>query len=154
MTGGVFWTTSYRKPFGRVTVRPFSVTAISTAPAVALAGVFAVIVSVARTVTSDAARPPTITTVPAPKPPPRIVTSVPPVAGPALGVTVWMTRSTTTGPGFVGELQLAPRTASVTVAIRASEWRNDNWGKLETGTLYCKLHMSNEIAAAGRCREC
>jgi len=54
----------------------------------------------------------------------------------------------------VGEPHVAPRTASVTEATRASEWRKDNWGKLETETLYCKLHMSNEIAAAAGGREC
>ncbi len=60
---------------------------MSTAPAMVLAGVFAVIVSAPRTATSVAGRPPIVTVAPVAKPDPRIVNSVPPVAGPVPGLT-------------------------------------------------------------------
>ena len=63
---------------------------------------------------------------PAAKPAPRIVTSVPPAAGPALGATEWIASSTTTGPGFVGELQVVERTAMATAAARPRPWRNSH----------------------------
>ena len=87
IVGGVFVVTSYLNPPARVPVRPFSRTEMSTAPAIVLAGVFAVMVSAPRTATSVAGRPPIVTAAPAAKPDPRIVNSVPPAAGPMLGLT-------------------------------------------------------------------
>ena len=60
---------------------------VDSAGDMVLAGVFAEIVSAARTVTSVAGRPPIVTAAPAAKPDPRIVNSVPPAAGPVPGVT-------------------------------------------------------------------
>ena len=128
MTGAVFVTTSYLNAPGSVPVRPFAVALMSTEPATELTGVFAVMVLLPCTFTSVAARPPMVTAVPAANPVPRIVTSVPPVAGPALGLTDCMTRSTTIGGGLVGELHVLARTASAAVASRARAWRYVNWG--------------------------
>src|SRR5687767_812212 len=128
MTGEVFGpNVSYLNPPVSTAVRPFSVTTTSTGPAIGLAGVLAAIVSAPRTLTSVAGLPPTDIMAPVAKATPRIVISVPPLAGPVAGATELIARSVT-GPGLVGE-QVAARTATKTAAARPSAWR-----RLKSGT--------------------
>src|SRR5688572_26739774 len=120
MTGAVLGlSSSYLKPAVKDVVWPFRLTTTSTGPAIVLAGVFAAMTSAPRTVTSVAGRPPIEMVAPAAKPVPRMVISVPPVAGPAVGLTDWIASAAGTGPGFVGELQLRAAAASAAAANRA-----------------------------------
>jgi len=82
------------KPFIRLPLCPFAVTATVTAPA-ACAGVVAVIDVLLTTTTFVAAVPPNVTVAPLAKFAPVIVTAVPPATGPLFGDTLLTVGATT-----------------------------------------------------------